>query len=512
VTRRQIPDDHPNVPSLRTLGRAGQQACAGNDPRLSDARTTVAADGVDIGTRKRINLAAGSGISLTPLDLPDTDTAQVTITATGGGGGGTLPDGDYGDVTVSSSGTVITIDSPVDPARLGTGTADASTFLRGDSTYAHIEAARFPVKNTSGVTLAKGTPVYATGSVGASGATEISGADASNVNKMPAIGLLETSLANNDEGFAQSLGVLRQLDTSAYAINGTVYVATGGGLTPTRPSGTSDLVQNIGRVIRVNGSTGEILVLGPGRTNDVPNSIAYTTLPVGTTAGTIAAGDDSRLTNDRTASGLRTATTVVDVSSASAPSAGQVLTATSGTAATWQDPAGGTGDDTVKADVSSAGINITASYTNLISETISIDAGDQIDVQLVGTINNNSGTTRTYSWRFTVGSMTLVVSDGATVAASATSRAWFKLNATCSVIATNSTMQTMDLWRTGPVAAGTVSSSATTSLRTVWSTQAANLTGASVSVKIEGVTNGTGGTSQTMYVHQFKIIKTPQRP
>jgi hypothetical protein len=39
---------------------------------------------------------------------------------------------------------------------------------------------------------------------------------------------------------------------------------------------------------------------------------------------------------DRTASGIRTATTVVAVSAATAPTAGQVLTATSGTAADWE--------------------------------------------------------------------------------------------------------------------------------------------------------------------------------
>ena len=47
-------------------------------------------------------------------------------------------------------------------------------------------------------------------------------------------------------------------------------------------------------------------------------------------------------TDDRTASGMRTATTVVAVSSATAPSSGQVLTATSSTAANWQTPSGGT--------------------------------------------------------------------------------------------------------------------------------------------------------------------------
>ena len=64
-------------------------------------------------------------------------------------------------------------------------------------------------------------------------------------------------------------------------------------------------------------------------------------LNVGTASGTVAAGDDSRLTNDRTASGLRTASSVVSVSAASAPTAGQVLTATSGTAAAWATPATG---------------------------------------------------------------------------------------------------------------------------------------------------------------------------
>lgn len=46
-------------------------------------------------------------------------------------------------------------------------------------------------------------------------------------------------------------------------------------------------------------------------------------------------------TDDRTASGLRSATTVVSVSAATAPSPGQVLTATASTTANWQTPSGG---------------------------------------------------------------------------------------------------------------------------------------------------------------------------
>lgn len=44
-------------------------------------------------------------------------------------------------------------------------------------------------------------------------------------------------------------------------------------------------------------------------------------------------------TNNITANGLRTATTSVDIAAASAPTSGQVLTATSATAANWQTPA-----------------------------------------------------------------------------------------------------------------------------------------------------------------------------
>lgn len=124
------------------------------------------------------------------------------------------------------------------------------------------------VKNTSGTTLAKGSAVYATGSVGASGAVEVQASDNTNTATMPALGLLDSQLAANAEGSVTILGVIKNIDTSSWSINDELWVNGSGQLQNTRP--TSGLVQKIGRVVRVHASTGEILVLGAGRTNDVP--------------------------------------------------------------------------------------------------------------------------------------------------------------------------------------------------------------------------------------------------
>jgi hypothetical protein len=82
---------------------------------------------------------------------------------------------------------------------------------------------------------------------------------------------------------------------------------------------------------------------------------------LGTGAAQACAGSDSRLSDDRTASGIRTASTIVVVSGATAPTTGQVLKALSSTAATWQDETGGTSP--YVADGSSEGESSTTSGT-----------------------------------------------------------------------------------------------------------------------------------------------------
>lgn len=137
--------------------------------------------------------------------------------------------------------------------------------VTGLATLPHIHGALAgPVyihcRNGSGGTLAKGTPVYITGNVGDTATVIVAAADAANLAKMPAIGILDAEIANNAEGHVVISGEITQMDTNGYAINSPLYVAEGGGYTTTPPTNK----QPVGRVTRGNSNTGALVVMGPG--------------------------------------------------------------------------------------------------------------------------------------------------------------------------------------------------------------------------------------------------------
>jgi len=152
----------------------------------------------------------------------------------------------------------------------GTFTGDVSAVhFNGD----FIGELQVDCKNTSGSIIAAGVPVYITGTVGATSVLEVSPANASSSSTMPAIGLTTSSIAVGATGHVTIMGVVQNVNTNSYTAGQTLYVAVGGGLTNVKPTGATDLIQNIGRVGRSNTNNGEIIVTGPGRTNDVPNKI-----------------------------------------------------------------------------------------------------------------------------------------------------------------------------------------------------------------------------------------------
>lgn len=142
-----------------------------------------------------------------------------------------------------------------------------STDSSGTLSFDWADRTNIDVKNTSGATLAIGTPVYITGYQGAS-IFQIAAASASIAGKMPAIGVLDQTLTPNDQGYATLLGALRGYDTSLLSVNDSLYVGEGV-LTTTRPTGSA-LIQKIARVGNV-ANNGEITILGAGRSNDIPN-------------------------------------------------------------------------------------------------------------------------------------------------------------------------------------------------------------------------------------------------
>lgn len=144
--------------------------------------------------------------------------------------------------------------------------------IHGDlagSVYIHV-------KNTSGGELAKGAPVRVVGAVGDTTTLEVAAADAASAGTMPAIGILAETLAQNASGHAVVAGELTGLATGSYSVGQALYVASGGGLTGTKP--TSGTIQQVAIVGRVNADTGSVTVTIGSGVHPVAYSGAYSDL------------------------------------------------------------------------------------------------------------------------------------------------------------------------------------------------------------------------------------------
>jgi hypothetical protein len=139
-----------------------------------------------------------------------------------------------------------------------------------DTNWANIAVTQ-RVKNVSGGQLQKGTPVHAVTEASPQGQLAyVIAARADTASSMPATFILNETLNDEAEGQAIIVGLIKNIDTSSFTAGDVVYVGETGGYTNTKPTGTN-LIQNLGVVIKSDSTSGSGMVYGSGRSNDIPN-------------------------------------------------------------------------------------------------------------------------------------------------------------------------------------------------------------------------------------------------
>ncbi len=185
-----------------------------------------------------------------------------------GGGGGT------GTVTNVATGLGLT-GGPI------TTTGTVSIDETSDITFNSVTADFFGVQHFTAKareTITAGQPVYISGHSG--NTPEVMVADFDDPAKMPAFGIASADIANNNNGSISTYGDLKDVDTTGttegetWAVGDSLYV-NGSKLTNIRPTGSAEEVQKIAKIIRVHANTGQMFLMGAGRSNDTPNLAHY---------------------------------------------------------------------------------------------------------------------------------------------------------------------------------------------------------------------------------------------
>ena len=116
------------------------------------------------------------------------------------------------------------------------------------------------VRNNSGASIAKGTPVYISGYLTK---PTIAKSDSDDLTTFPVIGITQSAITNGSDGVIIVSGIFEGINTSSYTAGEILYVANGGGLTDTIPTGGSGAVA----VVAKSHATTGVLVVGQPKGN-----------------------------------------------------------------------------------------------------------------------------------------------------------------------------------------------------------------------------------------------------
>jgi hypothetical protein len=263
--------------------------------------TAINASNVTSGTldNARTTAASANGAStIVARDSNGSFTANVVTATNFSGGGASITAINASSI---SSGTVAT-------ARLGSGTANASTFLRGDQTYAAV-----PSPNNGTLTMGvsgtglSGSATFTADQAGGSTFTVASNASSANgastiVARDASGNFTSNVITATLTGTASNATVLQ----TARTINGTSF------------DGSAN--------ITITANTTNTLTLGTGLTGTSFNGSGAVTATVsyGTTAGTACQGNDSRLSDSRQATNTNTQLASLGVGTAASGTGGEI--------------------------------------------------------------------------------------------------------------------------------------------------------------------------------------------
>ena len=186
---------------------------------------------------------------------------------------------------------VVSLDSNASSQQTAIDAVESNVALLQDNER-WSETVHYLAINRETVSLAKGTPVYAS-DVGAQGnPVDVKAADASDPTKMPVIGILEETLAAGATGYLITSGHITGIDTSGFVVGDTIYVSAGGMYSNVSPHSEGNIIQVLGVLAKAHPSNGGgIINLGSvGRTPNLDNGNIFignavnqsTTMPLDT--------------------------------------------------------------------------------------------------------------------------------------------------------------------------------------------------------------------------------------
>jgi hypothetical protein len=309
---------------------------------VSFAGGTLSATGSG-GTVTSVAATAGTGISVTGSPITSSGTLTITNTAPDQtvaitGAGGAVVTGTYPNFTITTpSGTVTSVSGTAPIASTGGATPAISISQATTSTDGYLSSTDWNTFNGKGsgtVTSVGGTGtvngITLTGTVTSSGNLTLGGT-------LGGIGNSQlTNSAITINGTSTSLGGSISVGTVT-SVTGTAPVVSSGGATPAismaaaTTSVNGYLTSTDWNTFNGKYSTGG--ALGTPSSGTLTNCTGYTYANL---SGTVPTWNQDTTGKSAKTDALNSATTTINVSSATAPSAGQALIATSSTAATWQ--------------------------------------------------------------------------------------------------------------------------------------------------------------------------------